>query len=210
MSLDKEQELQRILAMIEEGKLTPVEGEQLISSLEQRGRTIHCPFCAETIPAGLGACPECRSSLVPAPGGAGPATGSPPRSGGGFQALPGLGKFLVVYMFAVCLIVLLSSLRFGPSLRSAIPVAMSGLGIIAGVLLCKNNRKGWGLAMLWSGLQIPVVVVHGTELTKQFLHIGIIFTSNLNGTGINLVGIILLILFIVAKKKTMASAPTIA
>ena len=88
-------ERQRILEMVQSAAVTPEEGERLLSSLEQReSGSRRCPFCAEEIPAGAGVCPECRTPLAFQASGT-----ATPQTGGGFHALAGLGKFLVVYTF---------------------------------------------------------------------------------------------------------------
>ena len=48
MNMDGEQ--QRILELVQSGKVTPEEGERLLASLEQRSRgRRQCPFCAVSV-----------------------------------------------------------------------------------------------------------------------------------------------------------------
>ena len=180
-------EQQRILGLVESGKVTPEEGERLLASLEQRTRSRQiCPFCAETIPAETALCPECGSAL-----GATQASPTGTQGGNGFHALGGLGKFLVIYTFLVC------GLQFIPSWNIA-AVLLAMLGIFAAVLICKGSPAGWTLAKLWAGIQIIPVVLNGIFLNQQGLDLKILFTTNGSGIGFNLIGLILLILFIKA------------
>ncbi len=186
----------RILEMVESGKVTPEEGERLLISLEQRSRTSqHCPYCAEEIPAQIAVCPECGSAL-----GAHHPRQTAPRAQNGFYSLTGLGKFLVCYTFLVCGIVALSLLgRLSPTAVG--PMLLAGLGIVAAVLICKGSQTGWVLGALWGGIQMLPVVVDGTVLNRQFFHVGILQTSNGSGIGFNLVGLVLLIMFVTAARR---------
>lgn len=189
MSLDNTQngEQQRILDMVQTGTVTPEEGARLLASLEQRSRgRQQCPFCAESIPADVALCPECGSTL-----GAHIAPVATQQNGNGFHALGSMGKFLVCYTFLICGVVLLLSLS-----HFSVSMVLAGLGIVGAVLICKGSRTGWRVATLWAGLQIIPVVLNGTTLNQQLLHLGMVSTTNGSGFGFNLVGLILLILFI--------------
>ena len=183
--MNRSDEQQRILELVESGKVTPEEGERLLASLEQRsrGRRV-CPFCAETIPAETTPCPECGSAL-----GASPL--AIPQNENGFHALGGLGKFLVCYMFLVC------GLQFIPSWNIT-AVLLATLGIFSAALICKGSPTGWMLGKLWAGIQIIPVVLNGIFLNQQGLDLKILSTTNGSGIGFNLVGVILLILFVKA------------
>jgi len=185
--MNRSGEQQRILELVESGKVTPEEGERLLASLEQRSRgRQQCPFCAESIPAETATCPECDSAL-----GANHASPAMVQNGSGFHALGGLGKFLVCYTFLVC------GLQFIPSWNIA-AVLLATLGIFSAVLICKGSPTGWMLGKLWAGIQIIPVVLNGIFLNQQGLDLKILFTTNGSGIGFNLVGVILLILFIKA------------
>jgi len=192
--MNKNNEQERILGLVESGKVTPVEGERLLSSLERHGLDSgKCPFCAETIPAVIDVCPECGSALN-----AYTSSQAMWRSGAGFGALGGLGKFLVCYMFMICgLTILLPPWCF--SLRVELMLAV--LGIVAAVLICKGCRSGWVLGILWAGAQIVMVVVNGVMINRQLLHLGITWTANGNGMGFNLVGLVLFVLLIKAASR---------
>ncbi|MCK4565161.1 MAG: hypothetical protein KAU94_10865 [Verrucomicrobia bacterium] len=192
--MNRSDEQQRILELVESGKVTPEEGERLLASLEQRSRGHQqCPFCAESIPSETTLCPECGSAL-----GANHASPAMVQNGSGFHALGGLGKFLVCYTFLVCgLMWLLSLGHFRPS----IALLLAALGIVAAVLICKGSRTGWVLGTLWAGVQILPIVAAGAILNRQILHLGILSTTNGSGIGFNLVGVILLILFIKATPR---------
>lgn len=189
MNTDRTQrdEQQRILDMVQSGTVTPEEGARLLDSLEQRSRgRQQCPFCAESIPGEVASCPECGSAL-----GAQIMPVETQQSGNGFHALGGTGKFLVCYTFLICGVVLLRGL-----FHFSLSMVLAGLGIIGAVLICKGSRAGWRLATLWAGLQIIPVVLNGITLNQQLLHLGMVSTPNGSGFGFNLVGLILLILFI--------------
>jgi hypothetical protein len=199
MTESQNDEVRRILAMVEEGKVTPEEAERLIGSMEQRKNQVRCPFCAEAIPMGSSVCPECNTPLAPTAD----ATPSEIGRSGGFHALTGLGKFLVIYTFAVCSIVILASVPFGFSPAWVAQGLLSVFGFVAAVLICKGNPIGWVMGIWWAGLQMIPVTISGMTLNKQFFHFGINFVVNGSGLGINLVGIVLLILFIKARQTTV-------
>jgi hypothetical protein len=188
-------ERQRILEMVQTGAVTPEEGERLLSSLEQRiGQRQRCPYCAEDIPANVGICPECQTTLATASQGA-----RPPQGGSGFHSLRGLGKFLVIYTFLVCgVALLLNTSGFGFMGVAFLQKVLAILGIVGAVMLCKGVGAGRALCILWAALQIIPFAVNGVVLNRQFLHVGIMSTSNGSGLGFNVVGLALLILFIKA------------
>jgi hypothetical protein len=189
MSMEKTQcdEQQRILEMVQSGTVTPEEGARLLASLEQRSRGRRpCPYCAESIPSDVTICPECSSTL-----GAHMAPAAAQQNGNGFHALSGLGKFLVCYTFLICGIMLLRGL-----FHFSLSMALAGLGIIGAALICKGSRAGWKLATLWAGIQMIPIAVNGIILNQQLLNMRYIQTTNGSGIGFNLVGLILLILFI--------------
>jgi hypothetical protein len=190
-------ELGRILDMIESGKVSPEDGERLIGSLESRAQTMTCPYCVENIPAGTAVCPECATPLAAAPSTS--ASGDAPF--GGYRSLSGGGKFLVVYTFVVCAIVLLTSLGWGLSGREIAPCLLAGLGVVSGILLCKGKPAGWPLAILWGALQIVLVMVNGAPLNRQVFHVGMSQTTNGSGLGLNLVGVALVIIAVMARRK---------
>jgi hypothetical protein len=66
--------------------------------------------------------------------------------------------------------------------------------------MLKGNPAAWRLGILWAALQIVTVVVHGEVINQQIFHLGMNFQTIVQGLGLNLVGIILLILFIKDKK----------
>ena len=191
-------ELGRILEMIESGTVTPEDGERLIASLETRAQTMTCPYCAEQIPAGMRDCPDCATPLDSAP----LIPSAAAAGAGGFHALSGGGKFLVVYMFVVCAIVLLTSIGWGFAAHEVAPCLLAALGVVSGVMLCKGRPAGWPLAILWGALQIVLVIVNGASLNRQVFHVGISQTTNGGGLGLNLVGIAIVIVAVMARKRT--------
>lgn len=189
--MQNDEELKRILDMVESGKISAAEAARLMETTrkgEPAGlRT--CPYCAEAISNTDDRCPECSSNLD---------RPVPPLRGSGFQSLSGLGKVLVVYTLLVSGSKLLS-LFFSFGFGAGIGVLLSALGLAAGIMILKNRSGGWGLGILWAALQIVTVIIHGEIINQQLFHIGMNFHTNGQGLGINLVGIILLILFIKAK-----------
>jgi hypothetical protein len=123
-----------------------------------------------------------------------------PMAGTGFHALTGLGKFLVIYTLLVSGIKLLS-LFFSFSFGAMVGVLLSVLGLTAGIMILKGRPGGWSLGILWSALQIITIIIRGQIINQQVFHIGMNFNTNGQGMGINLIGIVLLILFIKARPK---------
>jgi hypothetical protein len=198
MSDQNGNEMDRILRLVEDGKVSPAEGERLIASLESRRQTLRCPYCAESIQVGAAVCPECASPLARPT--FEPAGSAEQRDG--YTRLTALGKVLVIYTFVITGIVLLTGLRL-PWSWSLVDVTRSGLavlGMAGAVLICKGHRGGWVLGMFWAGLQVVELVVGGHVLNRQVLAVDFIFTSNGNGLGVNILAILLLVLFVVASK----------
>jgi hypothetical protein len=191
--VNNNEEMKRVLTMIERGQISAAEGARLLESAQTSAttKTVTCPYCAEAIPTHSGMCPECKSNLAT------PVTNHP-AGGSGFRSLSGLGKFLVVYTLLVSGYLLLD-LFFRFNSVSVITVLLPALGLTAGIMILKGRSGGWKLGMLWSALQIVPVIVHYQTLNEQLFHLGIKQQTNGLGLGINLVGIILLILFIKAK-----------
>ena len=199
--MSNNEETRRILDMIENGTLSAAEGARLLESTRHTGSagSNTCPYCAESIPAGSMQCPECRSDLRN--------PSIPATTGPGLQSLTGLGKFLAIYAIIVGGIGLAAPLyhgvNIGPwlfTIPNILGSVLSGLGLLAGIFMLKGNPSGWSLGILWSALQIVTVVVHGEIINKQIFHLGMNFHVTGLGLGINLVGIILLILFIKDKR----------
>lgn len=211
MTENRDQEVKRILDMVESGAVAPAEGERLLQALSAATRTA-CPFCAEQIPLSAERCPECRSALriQPTP------SGAARLSRGGFQGLSGLGKALVIYLFVATALVLFPNLRTSVRYVSLAPMtsmALAILGIVAGVMLCCSRPAGWTLAILWSALQIVPVYVNGHKLNGQWLHVGANYLQNGDGLGINIWAIVLVFLFLAARResgRTPAAGPLCA
>lgn len=200
------EEMRRILEMVESGRISAAEGARLLESASHSSGsgTIRCPYCAERVEPANGFCPECRSNLN---------AGTPGRTptAGGFGALTGLGKFLVLYTLLVTGFWLASLLFFGHgffalSIPTLCGTALSILGLAAGIMILKGRPAGWTLGILWSALQIVVVIIGYEAINRQVFHLGADFNTNGSGFGINLVGIILLILFIKAKNDNNPEA----
>ena len=194
MAETENDERQRILDMVQSGMVSPEEGERLLTSLERRSSVRQrCPFCAEELPAQAGICPECKTPLYLN------STGESRQPGGnGFHSLTGLGKFLVCYTIMICALVwLLTPLYYGGGILLVKMLAL--LGLAGAVLICKGVRAGWILCMFWAGLQMISFIVNGVTLNRQILHVGINWTTNGSGFDFNVVGLVLLILFIKAK-----------
>ncbi len=193
MSVDNAQraEMTRILEMVQSGRVTPEEGERLLASLEQRaGPRRRCPYCAEDISAQAVICPECNSALE-----TGQTRHSAQRTGHGFHSLTGLGKFLVCYTFMVCGLVWVFGIAHFPP-RGISSMLLALLGIVAAVLICRGSRAGWVLGIIWAAAQIVPIIVNNTVLNRQILLVGNTWTTNGDGAGFNVVGLVLMILFI--------------
>jgi predicted amidophosphoribosyltransferase len=191
--MNNNEEIKRVLDMVESGRISAAEGAALLESAQTftTSETTTCPYCAESIASDGGICPECGSNLAI------PFT-APPSAGSGFQALSGLGKFLVVYTLLVSGYILLH-LFFKFDSNSAFTALLAALGLAAGIMILRDHPSGWKLGMLWSALQIVPVIIHYQPINEQFFHLGIKNHVNGQGLGFNLVGLILLILFIKAK-----------
>lgn len=209
MNERSEQELRRILELVEAGTITPEEGDRLVSSLDIRQQSCRCPYCAEEIALGLDRCPECASPLYTAPP---PPAPRDDAGESGIRALGGLGKFLLLYTFLVTAVVILTGIMPPHSAASMCQVGLAGLGLFAVVLITRGNPAGFGLGALWGGLQIPLVIVNHAVVNRQLFTININWIVNGDGLGINLVGIVLLILFIKARNISIApyQSPAVA
>jgi hypothetical protein len=202
---DNSEERRRILEMVENGQISAADGAKLLAStqLAEAAASLVCPYCAESISIRSGHCPECGSNLD-AP------VNSPTNRSRGFQALSGLGKFLVIYTLLVAGFWLVSSvLANGISITesSLFGGLMALLGLLAGIQILRGNSIGWSLGITWSALQIVTVIIRGQIVNQQVFHLGANFHTNGQGFGINLVGIILLPLFIKAKSAQPHGSP---
>ena len=182
----------RVLDMVASGAVSAAEGERLLDALGEGGDTLRCPYCAETVPAAE-VCAECGTRLDAA----GPGRAPRERS---FRTLSGLSKFLIIYEIIVCGIVLLS---FG-WLRN--PLVLSGtllavLGLASALLMCKGNRIGWALGIAWACAQAVEIIMQNTILNRQVLTVGFRFAQNGAGLGVNVVGIVLLVMFVLAARE---------
>ena len=203
--MDTSEERRRILEMVESGQISAADGAKLLASTQkiEGGDSLTCPYCAESIPILIGHCPECGSNLDA------PVTPSTNHSRS-FQALSGLGKFLVVYTLLVTGFWLVSS-----TLTDGICITESSLfggllavlGLLAGIQILRGKPIGWNLGIVWSALQIVTVIIHCQIVNQQVFHLGANYHTNGQGLGINLVGIILLILFIKAKSAQPHGSP---
>lgn len=194
---DNSEELRKILEMVESGQVSAADGAKLLASTQQSetAKSLTCPYCAESIPTRSGHCPECGSNLNT------PVAPAPNQSRS-FQALTGLGKFLVLYILLVTGFWLISSLLAGGmhlTETSLFGGLLALLGLFAGMQILRGHPIGWNLGMAWSALQIVSVIIRGQIVNQQVFRLGTNFQVNGQGFGINLVGIILLVLFIRAK-----------
>ena len=81
------------------------------------------------------------------------------------------------------------------------------LGLLAGIQILRGKSIGWNLGIAWSALQIVTVIIHRQIVNQQVFHLGANYHTNGQGFGINLVGIILLVLFIKAKSDQPCCSP---
>jgi hypothetical protein len=197
MGEEQKNEMGHILDMVSSGKITPEDGEKLLNALEKSKNNVICPYCAEKIDGSSAVCPECKSNLRENNISVSLGNGKRGRS---FHSVGGLSKVLIIYMGVVSIIVLLGSFGFF-SPKSLIPMVMAVLGLIAAVMMWKGNNVGWILGIIWSGLQILEIIVQRFPLNRQFFQVGINTLTNGDGVGINIVGIVLLILFLVVRKE---------
>jgi len=105
----------------------------------------------------------------------------------------------------VSCIVLFSNVTSLPSPDALCRLAVAGLGVAAGVLIWRMHPSGWVLGVIWAALQIVTVYIGGASLNKMFFFIGGSFNTNGSGLGINIVGIVLLVLFIRGMKQYKGS-----
>jgi phage shock protein C len=61
------EERRRILAMVDEGKLTADDADRLFVSLERETTTMACPYCSEEIRVEAAKCKHCSQFLVDTP-----------------------------------------------------------------------------------------------------------------------------------------------
>lgn len=127
-------------------------------------------------------------------------------------------RFLTNYKFLAILEIILAALALFSQLSgdhqdmSTIEMGLNGiLGIIGGILILKKNNNGIQLSRIWSFLQIPYFVM-GTEegvkyafvffqtanfklATTESMSSMISLSQSYKSFGINLMGILLLLLF---------------
>ncbi len=210
MTQEREQGVQRVLAMVEAGTVAPAEGERLLQALKGTARTT-CPYCAESISAEDNRCAECGSVLRVQPGVAGTQPVAVPS---GFRWLSALGKAMVIYLFAVSCLVLLSPIGFSFTGFGSRPPGISGMilalmALAAAVMIVSGKAAGWGVAIAWAALQIVPIFVGGVKLNGQFFHMGIHWTTNNgDGFGLNVWSIVLVCLFVAAKRQNAGRIST--
>lgn len=190
-------EKDRILAMVEGGKISPEEGDELIEALRASSKTVKCPYCAEEVSPRQRKCPECDSTIM--------LEGEVQKAPAQSQRVPSgkISLFLAYYMLIIGIIVFsLYWPHHHKALIFALPMKLMALmAVISAILILKKNIIGWYLGAAWSALQIILLYTSYTCINKQFFVLQINFLTNGNGLGLNFVGIILLILFIAAWKE---------
>jgi hypothetical protein len=102
-------------------------------------------------------------------------------------------------------------------LASATRCALAIVGIVGAMLFFKRNPHWFVLLCIWSVAQLHVIIVDPSgPLTNQAFHLGVIFSqsnsvngqvSSTSGYGVNLVGVIFLVLAIFARRGERASPP---
>jgi hypothetical protein len=187
-------EAQRILQLIADRQISAAEGEALLDALEGRAQ-VRCPWCAEEIPGGREVCPECGEAIGRAPAPA-------PQVQGLMHGLSTLDQVLAVTVILISGIYLLSHHAF---FSQGVAMLLAILGIVSGVLILKRNPLGWTLGIIWSAAQIIEFILAGHAINRQLFHLGGTFQSNGAGLGINLVGVLFLILFIKASNQRKAA-----
>lgn len=191
------EERRRILGLVADRTITAREGDRLLEELRSEETGHRCPYCAEVIPAGLPDCPACQSTFErPVPAVDGVST---------FRVLPAGARGLVLYMIVVCSIVTLGSLPHLGQPAALTRLLLAAMGWAAVVGICRRQPAGWTWATWWATLQILEVYWHQAPLNRQFL--GISFNVNTGGAmslGVNLVGILLLVLI----RRIDRGAPT--
>lgn len=90
-------------------------------------------------------------------------------------------------------------------------VVVSIVGVIGGIFLLKEKKEGWLISLIWSIIQIPIIkiglfsvnfkqVLEFTFVKTYFTYGGITYSPGIT-IGINVIGIILVILLLKNKKK---------
>jgi len=87
------------------------------------------------------------------------------------------------------------------SFGSVSQTALGWLGIAAGVLMVMARPVGWWLGLIWALAQALEVVIDKHPLNHQCLYFGGNMLTNGSGVGLNLVGVILVGLFIVTHRQ---------
>ena len=108
-----------------------------------------------------------------------------------------LAKFLAVYVLVVAVV---AGLPWGMgSFGGFTQTVLGWLGVAAGVLMTMARPAGWWLGLFWALAQALEVVVGGHALNRQCLSLGANFNVNGLGLGLNVVGVILVVLFVATR-----------
>jgi hypothetical protein len=193
-------EEERIQAMVESGKISREEGDELIEALKASSKTVKCPYCAEEVSPRNRKCPECDSDIIfeaPNQASSGRQRKSAPRV---------INGILIVYMLVVGALILVFRWPPNQTLLFLPMKLMAVMAITSAILMIYDKKLGWYLGIIWSCLQIVLIYMSFGCLNKQFFVLQYYFLFNGNGIGINLVGIILLVLFIIAGKESQKNS----
>ena len=193
-------EKERIQAMVESGKISSEEGNELIEALKASSKTVKCPYCAEEVSPRNRKCPECDSDIIIAPS-------NQASSGRQRKSAPRvINGILIVYMLVVGALILVFRWPPNQTLLFLPMKLMAVMAITSAILMIYDKKLGWYLGIIWSCLQIVLIYFSFGCINKQFFVLQYYFLFNGNGIGINLVGIILLVLFIIDGKESQKNS----
>jgi hypothetical protein len=140
---------------------------------------------------------EASVPAVAASASVGAAVAAVPRRG--FRELSVLAKFLAIYVLVVSAI---TGFPWGmDSFGGFTQTALGWMGLAAAVLMIMARPLGWWLGLAWSLAQVVPVIVERQCLNRQFLAVSWTQTVNGDGFGINAVGIILAVLFLLVRRQ---------
>jgi hypothetical protein len=160
-----------------------------------------CPDCGNPVCTEC-ANPEGRCRRCAAERSTGAAVAEEPscRKGGrGFRDLSLPARFLAVYVLVVGVI---AGIPWGIGcFGDFTQTALGWLGVAAGVLMMMAKPAGWWLGLLWALAQALEVIVGGHAVNHQCLYLGGHLSVNGVGLGINLVGVILVVLSLAVRRQ---------
>jgi hypothetical protein len=174
----------------------------------ERETSRFCPDCGEPACDDClgpdGRCAACGSPQSPSVDArtAGPQTPAPERRR--FKELSTLAKAVALFTLIIGVI---AGVPWGmDSVPGFCQTVLGWLGVAAAVLMMRVHPVGWWLGLVWAIAQVVEIIVENEPLNRQVLFLGGSTTTNGVGLGLNMVGIILVVLYLCVRKQFIREA----